>query len=95
MSAPTRESRHNRAVPLEIRQLYFRISEVDGLAMAWRLDELVTFCVIPRSHVNPKWHRVIEDVALRDEAKRLITKYQLPMSNSDAPDAVLILAPAV
>jgi hypothetical protein len=95
MSVPTRESRHNQVVPLEIRQLYFRISEVDGLAMAWRLGEPVTFCVISRSRVNPKWHRVIDDIALRDEARRLITKYRLPMSNSDDPDTVLILAPAV
>jgi len=90
---PTREVRHNDAVPAEVRDFFWRIAAHDAGAMTWRVDEFITFCVTRRPH--PEEHRIIDSIELRNEARRLITKYQWPMVNDQDPDAVLVLGSAL
>jgi hypothetical protein len=94
IGVPTRECRHRDDVPSDIRELFWRIAAHDPAAMLWCSGEPITFCVLPRARVQPEWHRVVDNVELRAEARRLIVKYEWPMANDGGPDAVLVLAPA-
>lgn len=97
---PTRECRYNTRVPVDVRDLFWKIAVVDKDAMVWRPDEPYTFCVMSKqlfekaSATHPGVHRVIADDELRDEARRIIQKYGWSLVNDDGPDAVLVLSPA-
>lgn len=97
---PTRECRHNPNVPVDVRELFWKIFAVDTHAATWRAGEPYTFCVMSRvlyaraAAAHPDTHRVIDSAELRREARQLITKYRWPLVNDDGPDAVLVLAPA-
>lgn len=91
---PTRRIRERSSLPTEVRDLFAAIEKHDPRSAIWCVGENITFCVIPRGQVDPALHRIIENEALREEARRLITKYDWPLSNVEGADAVLILAPA-
>jgi hypothetical protein len=50
--------------------------------------------VIPRAHVNPKWHLMIDDEEFRREVSEIIERLGIPRVNHKGDDAVLCLVAA-